>query len=374
MGHESKVVLPGPGFSGDATDVVRASISQMRSSTWWRDQRLDGLIMVAWGRHQDTPIVRAIAESGTPLVLHIDGTCSHFPLFDTVENVKTLWRCEHDMGGRARRTFSFICNLAHTAVALTIKHSYLKYRHLRFASVVTCQTPLALERNRRLCRLFGGRSHGVKLELVGYPISTACGWSPDVVKERRIVSVGRWDDLRQKRPGVLMAVCERLARKRKDVAIDIFGLKTDALEMWHGGLDLGIRQRILLRGQQPGGVVAQAMTRSQISFFPSSYEGGPQALFEALRCGASTVALDSPFMPASRWATDAGHGDLAAQDTTEAFVEALERGLDKWHAGTYQPRQISSFWEDFTHVERVLTRMIHAALEAGANGRPSQHT
>ena len=58
--------------------------------------KLDGLIMVAWGRHRDTPIVKAISESGTRLVLHLDSIGDHFPLFNQVEGLKMYWRAERD--------------------------------------------------------------------------------------------------------------------------------------------------------------------------------------------------------------------------------------------------------------------------------------
>ena len=368
LGYESKTVLLAPGFEGDLPGIVRAEPRELESSLWWREQNLDGVIMVAWGRHRDTPVVRAIAGSRTPLVLHVDGSGAGYPFFRNVETLKTLWRAELDNAhGPGSRSVQFLKEAFTQAVKLALRHSYLKYRHLRYATVVTLQTPTSLEGHRRLCSMFGGKAHKVNLQLAGYPISPKCVMNPSIPKEKRIIAIGRWEDIRQKRPGVLMSVCSEIAGRHKDLGVDIFGSTTEALAKWHRSLPSELRERIRVHGKQPGEVVSQAMQTAQISFFPSAYEGGPQALFECLACGATTVALDSPDLPGTRWAADCHHADLAARDTTEAYVEALERGLQKWQRAEYSAQQISALWFERTRAENVLKKMIAAAQAASVH-------
>ncbi len=368
MGHESRVVLPGPAFDHEPSDVLRGSLAELESPEWWRRLNLDGVIMVAWGCHRDTPIVRAIAESGARVILHIDGNCTHFPLYHRRTRLQAFWRTEHDLPhGLFRKGFSVLFQAAWESAFLILKHSYLKYRHLRYLTLLSCQTPTSVEGNLRLCRLFGGRNHGVDVRLMGYPIPGNCEWDGSVKKEKRIIAIGRWDDLRIKRPYVLMAVCEAIARSHPDLKIDIFGTKIDAFDPWFQSLEPSLQENITVHGFQPGEKVAEVLLRSQVTFFPSASEGGPQALFEGLSCGATTVSLDSPYLPGSRWAADVGHADLADADTTEAFVAALDRALRKWERGEYCPRQISEYWVPRTRVDHLLKAMLAVA---GEEARP----
>lgn len=369
-GYESKVILK-KGAQGneslceDPPDVLRATLEELESPQWWRSLKLDGIIMVAWARHRDTPIVRAIAASGTPLVLHVDGFGIAYPLFEHVDTFKFFWCQERGtQRGLAARTISFFKTALISCVKLLLRHTYLSYRHLRYATVVSLQTPTSLQRTHRLCTLFGGKEHGINLQLSGYPIPNDFRWDSSIPKEKRIIAIGRWGDLSQKRANVLMDVCEQIAPLHPELQIDIFGTKTEALAHWHSALGVDLQRRIHLHGIQPGKVVARAMQKAQVSFFPSSYEGGPQALFEGLSCGATTVGLDTPYMPGTRWAAACHHGDLAVRDTTEAYVTALDQALGKWERGDYSPEEISNFWLEKTNVQVLLDAMLRAVAQA----------
>lgn len=359
LGHESKVILAGPAGRDEAPDVLRASLPELESPDWWRALKLDGIIMVAWARHRDTPIVRAIAASGTPLVMHIDGAAGAYPVLDQWDTLRSLWREERGTGRSwPVRCATFLKRAVTMAASLLLRYSYLKYRHLRYASVVSCQTPTAVERMGRFCSFFGGKAHGIRIELAGYPLPPDCRRDPAVAKEKRIVSIGRWEDVRQKRPDMLMAVCAAMARHHPDLQIDLFGTKTAALAGWHAGLAADLRARLHVHGVQPGEIVAAAIQRAQVSFFPSSSEGGPQALFEGLAAGATTVGFDSPDLPGARWAAACGHGTVAREDTVAAYVEALERELAQWARGAYSAEAIADHWRPWTEASQILGRMM----------------
>ena len=364
MGHESKVIMFRPAYAEDPPDVLRATQKEMESAQWWRSLKLDGILMVAWARHRHTPIVKAIAASGTKLVLQVDGNGSGYPILDQIESLKTFWRAERGTGRSwGIRSAAFLKETVLTGIRRLVRCSYLKYRHMRYATVVTCQTPTSLERHNRLCTLFGGRQHGVNLKLAGMPIPGNFSWDPSIPKEKRIVAMGRWDDLRQKRANVLMEVCAPIARLHPDLHIDIFGAKTKALADWHAALETGLQQRIHLYGYLPKAVPPElvlAMKKAQVSFFPSSHESGPLALLEGLTCGVTTVGLDTPDLPVTRWAAACHHGDLAGHDTTEAYVAALEQALGKWERGEYSPKEISEFWVPKTDVQAVIKIMLDA--------------
>lgn len=361
LGYESKAIMTGPSLEGDTSDVLRATLKELESADWWRGLKLDGVIMMAWGGHRDTPVVRAISASGTPLVLLLDGNGNPFPLYRRIETIKSLWRGERGTNRALPiRVFGFIKRGIVDALAAIIRHSYLKYKHLRYADVVALQTPTSVEGHEQLCSFYGGKNHGVTLQLVGMHIPTSFARDASIPKEKRIVAVGRWEQLRQKRPFVLMAVCSAIARRHPDLEIDIFGNKTDALTKWHLGLEPSVRGRIHVHGVQPKERITDAVQRAQITFFPSSRESGPLAMFEGLACGASSVGLDSPDMPVARWVAQCNHADLATRDTDEAFVEAIERALGKWERGEYSAQQISDYWIPKTRPQRIIETIMNA--------------
>ena len=356
--------MPGPAFEGESPDILRATLQELESADWWRVLQLDGVLMVAWARHRDTPIVRAIAASGTHLVLHIDSNGSAFPLFRQIETLKTFWRAERGTHrGLAIRSALFLKEAVGFALIILLLHTYQKYRHLRYANVVALTTPTSVEGHEQLCSFFGGKNHGVNLQMIGCPVPQIYRWDSSIPKEKRVICIGRWEDLRQKRPYVLMDVCTQITRRHPDLQIDIFGTKTDALTRWHGALEPQVRERIHLHGFQPPETIAQVAQKSQISFFPSSRESLLLSLFETLACGASSVGLDSPDMPGLRWVADYHHADLVPRDTTEAFVAAIDRGLEKWERGEYSARQISDLWVEKTRLSAVLGTILDAAAQ-----------
>ena len=373
LGHESKVILLGPAFEGDLPCILRATLPELESADWWRALQLDGVIMVAWARHRDTLIVRAIAASGTPLVMHVDSHGTAFPFFRQIETLKTFWRAQRGTHrGLALRSIYFLKDISRFSAEMLLFNTYRKYRHLRYANVVALTSPSSLKGHQQLCSLFGGKNHGINLQLTGYPIPEHYQWDPSIPKQKRIVAIGRWEALHQKRPYVLMDVCEQIARRHPDLQMDIFGTKTDALAYWHQALGPEVQDRIHVHGVRPGAVVARALQPAQISFFPSAYEGGPQALFECLACGVTTVGLDSPDLPGAGFAADYHHADLAPCDTTEALVAALDRGLKKWERGEYSAQQISETWVPKTHVTSLIKKIL--ALSAQAAPPPAMRS
>jgi|GEM_PF-673845 len=365
LGYESKAIMPGPPMEDDLPDLLRASTEQLSSPEWWRALELDGVIMVAWGMHKHTPIVRAIAEAGIPLALHIDGANVFFPFKHQWDYLKTLWRHESDLDlPKALKVVSCLKRYIVGALVLSIKHSLFKYRHLRYTNLLTCQTPTSVEGHEDLCRAFGGTDHGINITLAGNPVSPCYGWDASVVKQRKVIAVGRWDDFRFKRPKVLAAVAEALLRRNPDVVFDIYGQYTGYLENWHRSLEPSVAARARLHGRQPATVISQSMREAQVFLCPSSSEGAPVAAFEALICSTVPVGIDSPNMPVVRWAAGKNQGEAAERDTPESYVAAVERALCKWQEGQYDPAAIHQYWEQWARMDIFLKRIIEEAPKA----------
>jgi glycosyltransferase involved in cell wall biosynthesis len=359
MGHESKVVLRNPAPSPDAPDVIRGTQEQLESPAWWKSLALDGIIMVAWARHRDTPIVRAIKNSGTPLVICIDGTGACYPLIRLADFLKTYWREERGTHrGLGIRTASFVKHITTMGAKLLLVNTYLRYRHLKYASLVCLQTPTSLEQHNRLCNLFGGRHHPVEFLLTGYPINPVYQYNASVPKEKRIIAIGRWDNLREKRTYILMEICKKIARLHADLEIDIFGRTFPEFHQWHNALEPAVRQRIHLLEFQPPSTILHAMQKAQIGLITSSHESFCMAVFEGLACGTTPVGLDSVDLPGIRWAVSKDHGDMVPKDTIEDYVATLDRALKKWETGVYHPEEIGACWAAQNNVHNILSQIL----------------
>lgn len=367
MGYESRVIMPLPAHAGEeGPPVLRATFEELCSPDWWRALELDGVIALGWARHVHTPIMRAIRESGVCSVLCIDSNGTHFPLNHQWGTVKTLWRFGLWTGNsRFKRWLMLFREVTRYFVVMLLKRTYLKYRHLCYPDLIVCQTPASEAGHQWLGRFFGGKSHRLNPRHIGCPVSTRYRWDPSVKKEKRVIAIGRWDDLRQKRPHLMMEVFQQATLRDRDLKIDIFGGGETVFEKWYGDLEKNARDRITIHGVQPPEVLLSSALRSQVLFSSSSSESGPYVLFELLCCGATSVFLDSRDLPGAQWvAQESGHIDLVPRDTVEAYVETLESALKKWENGAYRPEEISSYWIPRSHVDVLVRRVIDLALQS----------
>lgn len=159
-------------------------------------------------------------------------------------------------------------------------------------------------------------------DLVPRSVAQAASWEGD---ELRVVSVGRLDP--EKNPLLLADVMARLlerdGRWRLDVVGD--GPLSDALA--RRAVNLGLGDRLRLRGYVPNGADLAALYRGAHVFLHVSLtEGLPQVLFEAGAAGLPIVATD---VGGVRAALEGGDERLLvpAQDADAAAV-ALERLRD----------------------------------------------
>jgi glycosyltransferase involved in cell wall biosynthesis len=144
---------------------------------------------------------------------------------------------------------------------------------------------------------------------------------PDAPQRPFVVAVGRLE--RQKGYDLLLrAFAASEAAAGHELVIIGKGQREPELRMLAAELGLGDRVRILPFTDNPWAWVA----RAKLFVFPSRWEGFPNALGEALACGAAVLAADCHFGPRELIRHDVG-GWLVPPEDEGALAAGLDRLL-----------------------------------------------
>ena len=64
LGIESRAIMPGEVMAIDEPDLIRTAYANLESPAWWREQKIDVLVLYAWGRPKFRKVARAIHDAG----------------------------------------------------------------------------------------------------------------------------------------------------------------------------------------------------------------------------------------------------------------------------------------------------------------------
>jgi hypothetical protein len=355
LGIESHAVMPGERQPGDEPDLIRADFHQLESAAWWKTQRLDGVVLYAWGRPKFRKVAKAIHEAGIFLVLNQDNGGLVSPLTGPIKWLKEQWVLAG--GGRAAGSVPRFLKLSLRGLSVGLfLTDALRAAHLKQGDVIACVSPLAARHYRRLCQLYGGNALAGRVTVIPHAVEPHFRYS-GVEKRRQIACVGRWDDEVQKRPRLLMATVGSLLRADLEIEVAIAGRTTPDLEAWRNGLSPGQRDRVRLLGNLSRDALARLLEESQVFYSPSAFESFGIAAGEALCAGCSVVAERSLSMAAFEWFVSANSGSLADDCDAAAHVRAVQTELDAWANGARIPADIARYWGERLNATQVATKI-----------------
>ena len=339
LGAESKAIMPLPFHEDDIReDIIRVPMEQLKSTEWWRSLHLDGVVLYSWGAPRYLAIARAIKKAGVMLVLHLDTNGDFFL----------------DAAPR-RRSLATRLKEAVTHPLIDI----LRARHLGYADVITCAAPVG---EAILHKPFYGA-------LKGNFFPFACPVSPTMAydgrpKEDRIIAIGRWDDVYQKRPEMLMGALAVLYERGCTAVTEIYGNITDDLRAWHATLPLEMQSKVHLAGLVPNDMLYDVYNFAKVLLCPSLYEGSHNVSAEMLCCGGSVVcACQSVLLRDVVWYTTKDSGTVAKEDTPGSLADAVLEELRQWEQGHRNPAAIAAAWQPFFHADKVMTRIFAPRAE-----------
>lgn len=336
LGAESKAIMPLPFHEDDIReDIVRVPMEQLKSAEWWRSLHLDGLVLYSWGAPRYTAIVRAIKKARIKLVIHLDTNGDFF--LDAAPRRRSL-------ATRLKET------ITHPLIDI------LRARHLSYADVITCAEPVGEAISQKT--FYGG--------LKGKFFPFACPVSPTMAydgrpKDDRIIAIGRWDDVYQKRPEMLMQTLSCLYERSCTAATDIYGNITDELRAWHATLPPVTQAKVNLAGLVPNHMLFDVYNSAKVLLCPSLYESSHIVSGEALCCGGSVVSACQPILLRDVvWYTTKDSGTVAKEDIPESLADAILDELQQWEQGHRDPAAIAAHWQPFFHADKVMEQIFHA--------------
>ena len=355
LGIESHAIMPGASRANDDPDLIRTNYENLESATWWQAQKIDALVLYAWGRPKFRKVALAIRRAGIFLILNQDNGGFISPLAGWRGWLQERWIMSGQGADLSAWLRFLITTLKEFTYGLLITDP-LRALHLKQSNVIACVSPQAVDCYRRLCRIYGGPTLADRVTLIPHAVESHFSYHSEP-KNRHIVCVGRWDDQIQKRPKMLLRVITRLLEEDPLVSISIAGSITDEIRLWHSSMRPIDRDRIHLCGAMERSELAALLNRSQIFYSPSAYESFGIAAAEALCCGCSVVGTRSLAMPAFEWFVTKNSGTLG-EDNVTSHVSALLIELKAWDESKRQPEQISSTWRERLHAPRLAQSIV----------------
>lgn len=334
MGIESKCIMPLPYHEDDQKEhIIRTSMSNLKSVQWWKDLGIDGLILYSWGMPKYNSIARAIHKAGIRLVIHMD----------TSGNFDKLLPEQYTPS----KAFVKWCTS-------TVKN-FFRAKHLKYADAITMARPVAEVISKKR---FFNKSIVKKNVPMPCPLSADCFYDGRNKKDI-ILAVGRWDDIIQKRPHILMRTIEYLySQLTNNTETHIYGCITPQLTEWHTSLPAEIKCKVKLLGYTPNHLLREAYQESKIILCPSSYESSHIVSAEGLCCGCSVVVSNRPNpLCAVSWYTTKNSGTISDEDTPESLAKALIHELGEWKKGHRNPHAIAEAWSPHFHINKVLPQL-----------------
>ena len=367
IGVECKAIMPGPPMEVDQTeDLIRTDYGNLEDPVWWASLGGEGVVFYGWGSGKYVKIARAIKQAGLNLVSHMD-TAGIFSIFNGLPDYpkSLLAICKGESSNAFVSYTRFALRFANASTFGIIKNDLSRAKHLKQADVIGAITPIAMDRIRRVCHIYGGNDLAAKVKLIPHPNSSLMRYDPAIPKETLLVATGRWDDTKIKGTELLLTTVGLILEKSADAKVEIYGTIPPLMYSWHQALPEKARTQVKLIGTVRNDILAIALQRASISLCTSLREGYHTASAEALCCGCSIVGPDVAEIPSMKWFTEGGRGRMSYRQP-EPMARAILGELQAWQAGERDPQAISRKWIARLHAPRVAELILKTC--ASTNG------
>lgn len=359
IGIECKAIMPGPAMDSDqSADLIRTEYANLEDPAWWASLEAEGVVFYGWGSGKYAKIARAIKQAGLIFVTHMDTAGMLGILNGPLEYASTLWRvCLGEASNPMAGICRFALRLAYGSTLGLIRNDLGRAQHLKQADLIGAITPIAMERIRKVCRVYGGEALAKRVQLVPHANASYMRYDTSTPKERLVVAVGRWDDDKVKGTDLLLQTSRLAAETDPNLHIEIYGRPNGAMTQWHADLPNHLQTRIHIKGVVPNIQVTTAYKHARIFLCTSLRESYNIASAESLCCGCSAVGPDVPEIPSMKWFAAEPFGRMAKRDAA-SLAKAIEMEMTAWDEGRRDPHEISRHWSEKLHAPRVAKQII----------------
>jgi len=341
LGCEAKVVMPEPAWD-DEPDVLRVPYQKLSDPAFWRAQSAEAVIFYSWADPKYTRIAQAIKAGGLKLYLNMDTGGLFSPFVEPTAYVRAIWTVQRQKHGLFRGAISSFCRLSGQCIGLR-KH-FSRLRHMAAADAIGVVSPIGAERVRKFARFFGRDDIAQKVHFVSHPIDQTMRYS-GAVKQETVIVVGRWDDS-VKRPEILIAVASKVLVKNPTVRFVIAGKDSAWCVAEIVTHVPKAKDRVVGYERLEHDQLCEQMSRAQISLCTSRSEGFHTASGEALLCGCSIVAPESPYLPSLPYFIDEGRSGRLSENNPDALGDAVLTELEAWKSGERDASTIARNWRN----------------------------
>jgi len=246
-----------------------------------------------------------------------------------------------------------LCRLGGSCIRLDRHFSRL--RHMNCADVIGVVSPIGAERVRKYARFFGRNDIAQKVHFVSHPIDQTLHYT-GCPKRESVVVVGRWDDS-VKRPEVLMDVAVNVLSRHPAVQFIIAGKDATRCAAEIAMRIPEAKNRVFGYERLEHDQLCEQMSLSQISLCTSRSEGFHTASAEALLCGCSIVAPQSPYLPSLPYFVDGGLSGRLSKNNPDALADAVLEELASWKAGERDAAAIAQTWRGRVAADVAIRRV-----------------
>lgn len=343
LGSDARFVALGTPAVREDLPLVLATSEQIKDPAWWRQWRLEGVVQ--WGSPRQEALARAIKSSGLKLVFHLDtdGLCSpHVDFWRYLVQGYNEFRDAED----AKRLLPLVAAVMR-AVLFRLFPALCDAQALHScaqADLLAINSPLALQRFRRLLVKYGRNDLVDRLKLIPGPVTPDAFWEPTIPKKSQIVAAARWKTYQKDAPK-LVQVLGRVLALEPDYTAMLFGSGSEYLEQLCKVLPAGIRSRIHIPGYVTRAALLRAYQESRILLLTSHYESLHNPSVEALCCGCSVVG-PAQIAP-TNFLASASSGTLATSRSSVDLADAVCAEIAAWRSRKRDPQSISRYWRDW---------------------------
>lgn len=341
LGAKAKVVMPEPAWD-DEPDVLRVPYNRLSDPGFWREQGADAVILYSWADPRYTPIAEAIKAGGLRLYLNMDTGGLISPFVEPEAYIRWLWSVKRQNRALFSGLLVAFCTLGWHCVGL--HKNFSRLRHMNYADAIGVVSPIGAERVRKYTRFFRRNDIAQKIHFVSHPIDQSMQYT-GCSKKEVVIAIGRWDDP-VKRPEVLIDTIITLLSFHPTVRVVIVGKNASYCVTEILAKCPVASERMVGYEQLTHDVLCKQLSSAQISLCTSRSEGFHTVSGEALLCGCSIVAPQSPTLPSLPYFVDKGFsGRLSARNTIKSLTQAILEELSAWRDGQRNPFEIAQKWQ-----------------------------
>ena len=351
LGLDSRFVALGSPCVRSDRPLILATEDQMRSTDYWSQYDLEGVVLYSWALPRYTPILRAIKSTGAKVILPMDGD----GIRSAREWFARVLMANHVYARMDKRLLPLPFAIAKTFASLIKSRQQPALEHMSEVDFMLAQSPLAVQRFTRFLVGMGRPDLVAKMVMMEHPVPDRMVYDPAIQKQPLIVAVGSWQRLVKGAPLLMKSLGAALARVPGYRARVIGGgeillrrLALDFPEL--------VRSRIEIMGPLANADVTRHCQEAQIILNTSYTEGFTLAVAEALCCGCSAVG--SADLSCMNYFSSNDSGTLATRRNVGFFQDALCAEMAAWSAGRRDPAMISEIWMKRLHVTEVARRVL----------------